>query len=74
MILARVALGDVYFKKTEGRMRSVDTLYDRGYDSIVGTHRPSDGTRLHFREFMVFDEDQAYPEFIIEYERNMFYR
>jgi len=38
------------------------------YDSIIGTHRP-DGTRLLFREFIVYHPDQSYPEYLVEYTR-----
>jgi hypothetical protein len=38
------------------------------FDSVIGTHR-SNGERLIFREFIVYDSSQCYPEFLIEYER-----
>jgi hypothetical protein len=38
------------------------------HDSIIGTHRP-DGTRLLFREFIVYHPDQSYPEYLVEYVR-----
>jgi hypothetical protein len=38
------------------------------YNSVIGTHR-ADGNRLIFREFIVYDSAQTYPEFLVKYVR-----
>jgi O-acetyl-ADP-ribose deacetylase (regulator of RNase III)/uncharacterized membrane-anchored protein YhcB (DUF1043 family) len=44
------------------------TEHKAHFDSLIGTHRP-DNARLIFREFIVYDGSQCYPEFLVEYVR-----
>ena len=37
-------------------------------DSVIGTHKDG-GVELIFREFIVYQLQQCYPEFLVEYER-----
>ena len=51
----------------------VDASHGGIYDSVIGTHRvdPSTGQQvaLFFREFVVYEKAQCYPEYLVEYER-----
>ena len=58
-------MGDAYY--TQAGMSGVRRPPDKGggggtYDSVLA----SGGTQVH-REFIVYDRNQAYPEFIIHY-------
>jgi len=81
MFVARVVLGNVFicrqptaFKKPPctgqncHRDDCTDQSHQPFFHSVIGTHK-SDKVRLIFREFVVFDRSQAYPEFLVEYER-----
>lgn len=77
MIIARVALGDAYVatetRLTERRppVRSDASGIATGtYDSIVvepgfilGHHNPN---QVH-QEFVIFDREQAYPSYVVQY-------
>lgn len=43
---------------------------DAAYDSVLGDRRKIHGT---FREFVLYHDDQVYPEFIVVYERIFFH-
>lgn len=75
MILARVLLGDaqlcleydgkIYKKKEVAPLKADGTHYD----SIFAERKIYGGNTLKYREFVVFDRSQIYPEFLIYYER-----
>lgn len=80
MFVVRVLLGNSYLARRPYSYRrppclqpgckGVDkcTVHSGIHDSVIGTHRP-DGTRLLFREFIVYLPDQCYPEYLVEYVR-----
>jgi len=79
MVLAKVILGYSYIaKQTNNRLKRPPCLYDCSgkcehaknefYDSVMGTHADA-GRRLLFREFILFEEKQCYPAYIITYVR-----
>eukprot|EP00743_Colponemidia_sp_Colp-15_P009984 GILK01010955.1.p1 GENE.GILK01010955.1~~GILK01010955.1.p1 ORF type:complete len:1401 (-),score=269.56 GILK01010955.1:37-3882(-) len=69
MFVSRVMLGTQVYH-TQGSMiqirRPPDLPGQRGrcFDSVV-----FDATGQHYREFIVYDRTQAYPEFLVAYER-----
>eukprot|EP00397_Hematodinium_sp_SG-2012_P003032 GEMP01003040.1.p1 GENE.GEMP01003040.1~~GEMP01003040.1.p1 ORF type:complete len:1165 (+),score=206.13 GEMP01003040.1:73-3567(+) len=68
MIVCRVLTGKYYYTD-EARPNAEDLtakVVSGQYDSILGDREKAHGT---FREFVVFDDDQVYPEWIIWYER-----
>eukprot|EP00922_Rhytidocystis_sp_ex-Travisia-forbesii_P000527 GHVS01000780.1.p1 GENE.GHVS01000780.1~~GHVS01000780.1.p1 ORF type:complete len:953 (-),score=91.30 GHVS01000780.1:230-3088(-) len=62
LLICRVILGDQMIKTTKfgGRRPSMNTLTNEPYDSIYGV-------RGH-NEFIVFDSNQVYPEYLVEWE------
>jgi len=81
MFVVRVILGQVFicqkptpFKKPPctGQSCHKDNCTDQSHQpffhSVLGTHKDSN-TRLIFREFIIYERSQAYPEFLVEYER-----
>jgi len=66
MLLCRVCLGEVF------RLEDFDPAGERHvlgspvYDSLLGDREAKVKT---FREFIVYDEDQVYPEYVILYRR-----
>ena len=66
MILARVALGKV--NKTD--KDHVDRPYspEAGFDSAVAAHEKSN-RKYRFREFIVANDQQCFPEYVIIYKR-----
>eukprot|EP01080_Neovahlkampfia_damariscottae_P011467 gene11467-4631_t len=40
------------------------------YDSLIGEKMEFGGDTLKYREFVLYEKDQAYPEYIIEYKRS----
>jgi hypothetical protein len=84
MIVVRVLLGNTFVCDKPQQFRRPpctfagclqDNCSDKAhgglfFDSVLGTHRvePSH-QRLIFREFLVYDKTQCYPEFLIEYIR-----
>jgi len=66
MVLCRVCLGEVYRVQDfdpEGELR---VLNSGKYDSLLGDREARVGT---FREFVVYEPQQIYPEYIITYTR-----
>ncbi|XP_033742687.1 protein mono-ADP-ribosyltransferase PARP14-like [Pecten maximus] len=71
MFLARMCLGEAYVSKTANKYRRPpckecfqdNCAHKKFYDSVVG-----DGKWI-FREFVVYDPRQSYPEFLITYVR-----
>ena len=79
MYVVRVVLGHPYVARQPRKLRrppcteptcssDVCTTHHVIHDSVLGTHRP-DGTRLLFREFIIYHPDQSYPEYLVEYVR-----
>ncbi|XP_069131153.1 protein mono-ADP-ribosyltransferase PARP14-like [Argopecten irradians] len=71
MLLTRMCLGEAYISKTPTKFRKPpckeclkdSCAHKKFYDSVVG-----DGKWI-FREFIVYDPRQSYPEFLITYIR-----
>ena len=77
MLLCRVLLGHVHLCKTPQPFQRPPCItclqekcvqHDAFYDSVLGVNR-TNGQRLLFREFVVFEKAQLYPEFIVYYTR-----
>ena len=81
MFVTRMVLGNVFICRKPTAFRKppctgkdchkdncVNQSHQPFFHSVVGTHK-NDNTRLIFREFVVYDLSQAYPEFLVEYER-----
>lgn len=77
MLICRVLLGNAFecrepqqFQRppceTCQNVRCVK--HEKFYDSVIGLNR-SGGEPLLFREFIVYERFQAYPEYIVHYER-----
>ena len=81
MILAKVILGHSYIAK-QGNNKMVrppcvhqcigkcEHSKNEFYDSVMGTHRAPD-RRLLFREFIIFEETQCCPAYLITYMREI---
>eukprot|EP00811_Abedinium_folium_P020300 NODE_2927_length_2120_cov_3.662318.p1 GENE.NODE_2927_length_2120_cov_3.662318~~NODE_2927_length_2120_cov_3.662318.p1 ORF type:complete len:552 (-),score=103.19 NODE_2927_length_2120_cov_3.662318:353-2008(-) len=72
MIIARVAVGDPSFPKhgCKGRLPNLRDITDdrKGrYDSHVIIPSNSERGQAHL-EYVIFNSDQVYPEFVVEYE------
>jgi len=66
LLLCRVACGEMYYA-TEPRASAVQSAMASGlYDSVLGDREAAKGT---YREFVVFDPAQIYPEYILTYKR-----
>jgi hypothetical protein len=82
MYVTRVLLGHAYICTTPKEFKrppctasgcNSDLCKNTGHlgsvhDSVIGVAR-NDGTRLLFREFIIYEPAQSYPEFRVEYER-----
>jgi len=68
LLVCRVVLGRVYYSDTkETDARACEAACVGGkFHSVLGDRRKCRGT---FREFVLFDEEQVYPNYIIEYRR-----
>lgn len=66
LLLCRVTCGSV-FRTDRPDDKAIDAALDSSeYDSVLGDREASVGT---YREFVVYDEELAYPEFVVLYER-----
>jgi hypothetical protein len=65
MVLCRVCLGRFYYTQDRDQ-NAADMCRLGGYDSTLGDRLTKART---FREFVVYDADQVYPEYIVVYER-----
>lgn len=75
MFIIRMCMGDVYVTHSGGGFRRAPCKqcfsdkcikhYDL-YDSIM-----ADGPSFHDREFLVYDKNQCYPEYLIEFSSQM---
>ncbi|CAJ1404542.1 unnamed protein product [Effrenium voratum] len=74
MIVCRALLGKVRYSDEE--KPSADDIQrtclgkDPAYDCVLGDRRKIHGT---FREFVLYHDDQVYPEFIVVYQRVFFH-
>ena len=73
LIIARVALGDAFFASTtrQGSRRPPNRMGTSGtYDSVVVNPGPISGhhnpIQVH-QEFVIFDREQAYPAYVVQY-------
>ena len=81
MFVARVLLGRTFLGRQPQQFRKPPCTscysdsctvrnHHNSFDSVVATHKGAGGTtRLLFREFVVYDLTQSYPEFLVKYER-----
>lgn len=66
LLLCRVTCGSL-FRTTEPDSKAIEVALAGGeFDSVLGDREASAGT---FREFVVYDEELVYPEFVVLYER-----
>lgn len=66
LLLCRVSCGSL-FRITMPDHAAISKALDTGdYDSVLGDREASVGT---YREFVVYDEDLIYPEYVVLYER-----
>merc|ERR1719356_1380444 len=68
MLLCRATLGRfLYTSEVQPDPRKCEEACLRGgHHSVLGDRKACRGT---FREFVVFDEDQVYPNYIVKYKR-----
>lgn len=68
IIVCRVTLGRIYYTdEVDTSPTACEDACMRGpYGAVLGDRRKCRGT---FREFIVFDDDQVYPNFIVTYKR-----
>jgi len=80
LILCRVALGDVHialkydqdkYKGTTERPVRLAPLKANGkrYDAVLGESLQNGGDTLRFREIVIYDRYQVYPEYLVAYKR-----
>jgi hypothetical protein len=66
LLLCRVVCGEMYYI-TKSDVSAIDKAMATGkYDGVIGDREKAAGT---YREFVVFDESQIYPEYVVLYER-----
>ena len=81
MILYRAVLGDVYvvteydpqnFRAEKSWMRRPPYKENSTdlYDSVMGESMKYGGNKLKYREFILYESGQAYPEYVITYRRS----
>ena len=80
MVVARVLVGNIWHQKGSAdyqrppcmvRGCNQEGCYHKEFErfnTVMGTHKDG-GVRLNFREFVLFDWNTAYPEFIVKYKR-----
>jgi len=80
MFIARVVLGRTFispeprqFQRPPCTGKSCHSdrcaKHNSFFDSVIATHKDAGKTRLLFREFIVYNLTQSYPEFLVKYER-----
>lgn len=66
LLLCRVVCGEP-FRITKSNIPAIEKALESGeYDSVLGDREAAAGT---YREFVVFDEGQIYPEYVVLYRR-----
>jgi len=83
MLICRVVLGDAYHCKEYNEEEFRGTLEapvksaplkpgsNERYDSIFVAGKVNGGDLVVYNEFVVYDADQVYPEYVIEYKRKL---
>eukprot|EP00927_Polykrikos_kofoidii_P028483 TRINITY_DN24867_c0_g1_i1.p1 TRINITY_DN24867_c0_g1~~TRINITY_DN24867_c0_g1_i1.p1 ORF type:complete len:628 (+),score=75.65 TRINITY_DN24867_c0_g1_i1:164-2047(+) len=66
ILLCRVCLGNVFCTEKDSSQVEVDEVLSAGYDSTCNFPLPHEE---HFRNFVVYDRDAVYAEYIVLYER-----
>jgi len=69
LLLCRAVLGEVLHMAVGGEATHgviKEAIEGEAYDSVLGDREASVGT---YREFIVYQEDQAYPEYLLLYKR-----
>lgn len=82
IILYRTTLGDIHIAKEYKKeiYQGIDKQHPvrrppkkenatQLYDSVMGESRKYGGDQLNYREFIVYEGGQAYPEYVIRYKR-----
>jgi len=71
MLLCRVTCGNILYcdeKKPDGEWLAQQcTQPNAVYHSVLGDREKIRGT---YKEFIIYDKDQAYPEYVIIYRRS----
>eukprot|EP00929_Paragymnodinium_shiwhaense_P068890 TRINITY_DN34740_c0_g1_i1.p1 TRINITY_DN34740_c0_g1~~TRINITY_DN34740_c0_g1_i1.p1 ORF type:complete len:477 (-),score=66.14 TRINITY_DN34740_c0_g1_i1:87-1517(-) len=66
LLLCRVVCGE-FFYQTKSDIPAVEkALKSQEYDGVLGDREAAVGT---YREFVVFDQEQVYPEYVLIYKR-----
>ncbi|CAE7227400.1 Tnks [Symbiodinium natans] len=66
-LLCRVTLGNMFYI-TESNIPKIEEALATGrYQTVLGDREGAVGT---YREFVVFDQDQIYPEYVVIYTRS----
>ena len=66
-LLCRVLLGNIFHIKESDLPKIQAAMASGGYQSVLGDREIAVGT---YREFVAFDQDQIYPEFVVIYRRS----
>jgi len=66
LLLCRVTLGSLFRTTQPDEMAIQNALRSGEYDAVLGDREASVGT---YREFVIYEEDLAYPEYVVLYER-----
>lgn len=66
LLLCRVCMGKMYYTTKFGQEDAHDKVKDGQFDSVLADLAKN---RMTFREFVVYDADQIYPEYVILYQR-----
>jgi len=81
MVIARVMMGDVHIckqykeeiykgtPKNPVRLAPTNPVTKRPHDAVLGEATKYGGNSLKFREIIIYDRKQAYPEYIVHYKR-----
>jgi hypothetical protein len=67
VLLCRVCMGKMYYTTTRNEQAG-DRVKEGDYDSTLGDRAKMTGT---FREFVIYNQDQIYPEYVVLYSRIM---
>lgn len=67
LLLCRTLLGNVFYITESNLRRIQEALETHSFDSILGDREAAIGT---YREFVVWDEAQIYPEYVVIYQRH----
>lgn len=66
LLLCRVTLGSLFRITQPDEMAIQNALRSGVFDAVLGDREASVGT---YREFVIYEEDLAYPEYVVLYER-----